>query len=186
LIHDWVGAVFVPKAKIENVTGVLDDYERYKYFYKPMVVRARLLEQTQDHEKVTLLMMQKVFSVTGAVETDNEVQIARVGTTRVYSMSASVRVREVADYGKPNEHALPEDQGPGYVWRTFMVTRLEQRDGGVYAELEMIAMSRGIPLAFRWLLQPLAERVPRNILLATLEDKRPGHHQSTWRVFSPY
>ena len=138
LIHDWIGAVFVPKAKLDDVMGVLGDYEHYKDFYRPMVVKARLLEQTPDHQKLTLLMVQKAFSVTGAVETDNEIQIARLGAGRAYSLSTSVRVQEIADYGKPSEHALPEDHGPGYVWRTFNVTRLEQRDDGVYIEMEMI------------------------------------------------
>jgi hypothetical protein len=172
LIHDWVGTVFLPKAKLDDVMGVLDDYERYKDFYRPMVVRSRLLEQTPNYEKVTLMMMQKALSVTAAVETDNEVHIVRLGADRAYSLSTSVRVQEIADYGQPSEHALPEGQGPGYVWRTFTISRLEQRDDGVYVETEMIGMSRGIPLAVRWLVTPLAERLSRNILLATLQDTR--------------
>jgi hypothetical protein len=172
LIHDWVGAVFVPKAKLDNVLGVLGDYERYKDIYRPLVVKSRLLERTHDHAKVTLLVVQKSYSVTGAVETDSDIQIARVGADRVYSMSTSVRVQAIADYGQPGEHALPEDHGPGYVWRTFMVTRLEQRDDGVYVEIQVAALSRGIPWGFRWLIQPLAERLPRNLLLTVLQDTR--------------
>jgi hypothetical protein len=172
LIHDWIGAVFVPKAKLDDVMGVLDDYGRYKDFYRPMVVKSKLLAQTHDHEKVTLLMVQKAYSVTAAVETDNEVDIARLDADRAYSFSASVRVQEIADYGKPGEHALPEDHGPGYVWRMFTVTRVEQRDDGVYVEMELMGLSRGIPWAFRWLIQPLAERLPRNILRAILKETR--------------
>jgi hypothetical protein len=172
LIHDWVGTVFLPKAKLDDVMGVLGDYDRYKDFYRPMVVKSRLLEQTHDHEKVTLLMLQKTFSVTAAVETDNEVHIVRLDAGRAYSLSSSVRVQEIADYGQPGEHALPEDHGPGYVWRTFTVSRLEQRNDGVYVETEMIGMSRSIPVALRWLVSPLAERLPRSILLAMLQDTR--------------
>jgi hypothetical protein len=172
LILDWTGAVFMPKAQLDDVMRVLDDYGRYKDFYKPMVVRARRLEQTPGHEKVTLLMMQKAYWVTAAVETDNEIQIASLGSDRLYSLSTSVRVQETGDYGKPGEHAFPVDRGPGYVWRTCTVTRLEQRDDGVYEEVEMIALSRGIPWAYRWLVQPLAERLPRNILVATLRRSR--------------
>lgn len=179
LIHDWLGAVFVPKARLDDVMGVLDDYERYKDFYRPMVVKARRIEQTPEHEKVTLLMVQKAYSVTGAVETDNEIQVARLGADRAYSLSTSVRVQEIADYGQPGERALAEDHGPGFVWRTFSITRLEQRDEGVYVEMEMIGMSRGIPMLFRWLIQPLAERLPRNLLAATLEDTRDAVSQAT-------
>jgi hypothetical protein len=170
LIHDWVGTVFLPKAKLDDVMGVIGDYDRYKDFYRPMVVKSRLLEQTHDHEKVTLLMLQKTFSVTAAVETDNEVHIVRLDAGRAYSLSSSLRVQEIADYGQPGEHALPEDHGPGYVWRTFTISRLEQRNDGVYVETEMIGMSRSIPVELRWLVSPLAERLPRSILLATLQD----------------
>ena len=43
----------------------------------------------------------------------------------------------------------------------------------------MIGMSRGIPTWFRWLIQPLAERLPRNLLAATLEDTRDAVSQAT-------
>jgi hypothetical protein len=179
LIHDWIGAVFVPKAKLDDVMSVLGDYERYKDFYRPIVVKATLLEQTPDRQKLTLLMMQKAYSVTGAVETDDDVKIARLGADRAYSVSTSVRVQEIAGYGKPSQHALPEDHGPGYVWRTFSVTRLEQRDDGVYIEMEMMDLSRSIPWGFRWLIQPLTERLPRNILLATLQATRDAVRQES-------
>ena len=179
LIHDWVGTVFVPGARLEDVVRVLDDYERYSDFYKPMVAKASLLELTRGHEKITLLMTLRAFSVTAAVETDNEVAIVKLSSDKAYSLSTSIRVQEISNYGKPGEHALPENHGPGYVWRTFTVTRLEQRDGGVYTEIEMIAMSRRIAAVFRWLFQPLAEQLPRKVLVAMLEDTRAAVVQET-------
>ena len=172
LIHDWIGAVFIPQARFQPTMDVMDNYDRYKDFYRPIVVRSKLLERSGDHEKVRLTMTQRAYGISAAVETENNVLIVRAGQDRAYSLSCSVQVREIADYGKPSEHALPEDGGPGYVWRTLTITRLEQRDDGIYYELEMIALSRSIPLAFRWLLQPLAEHLPRNILMATLSDTR--------------
>ena len=177
LIHDWIGAVFVPKVTLDEALGVLSDYEHYKDFYKPMVAKSRLLAQTPSHEKVTLLMVQTDYSVTAAVETENEVDIARPDANRAYSLSKSARVQEIANYGQSSEHAFPEDHGPGYVWRTFTVTRVEERDGGVYIEMELIGLSRGIPWAFRWLIQPLAERLPRNILRATMNETRDALNQ---------
>jgi hypothetical protein len=182
LIHDWIGAMFLPNAKLDDVMGVLHDYDHYKDFYKPLVVKSKLLERTQDHEKVTLLMMQKAFSVTAAVETENEVLIVRPDANRAYSLSNSVRVQEIANCGQPGEHALPEGQGPGYVWREFSVSRLEQGDGGVYVEIETIAMSRGIPVMLRWMIKPLVENLPRKIMLATLTDTRDAVNQETKAV----
>ncbi len=172
LIHDWVGAMFIPKAKLDDVTGVLNNYAHYKDFYGPMVANSKLLDQSQDHEKVSLVMAQEAYSVTAAVETENEVDIVRPSADKEYSFSASVRLQEISDYGKPSEHVLPVDHGPGYVWRMFTLTRVEQRDGGVYVEMELMGLSRGIPWALRWLIQPLAEHLPHNILRTILTDTR--------------
>jgi hypothetical protein len=179
LIHDWIGVMFLPNAKLDDVMRVLDDYDRYKDFYRPMVVKSQLLERTDDHEEVTLLMMEKAFSVTAAVETEDEVRIVRLDGNRAYSLSNSVRVQEIAHYGQPGEHVLPEGHGPGYIWRVFSVVRLEQRDGGVYVEMETIAMSRGIPVEFRWLIKPLVEALPRKIMLATLKGTRDAASEET-------
>jgi hypothetical protein len=122
-------------------------------------------------------MMGKAYSVTSAVEADDDVKITRLGADRAYSLSTSVRVQTIADYGEPGEHMLPEDHGPGYVWRTFSVTRLEQHDDGVYVEMEMTDLSRGIPWTFRWLIEPLAERLPRAMLQTTLQDARDAVSQ---------
>ena len=182
LIHDWIGATFLLNVKLDDVMQVLDDYDRYKDFYKPMVVKSKLLERTDDHEKITLLMVQKAFFVTAAVETDNNVRIVRLGTTRVYSVSNSVRVQEIADYGQTGQRTLPEGSAPGYLWREFSESRLELRDGGVYVEIETIAMSRGIPMALRWLINPLVETLPRKMMLATLKDTRDAVNEEAKAV----
>jgi hypothetical protein len=177
LIHDWSGAFFLPEVKLDDALRVLNNYSRYPDFYKNLVTKSKLLEQSPDREKVTLLMMQKVFSVTAAVEVDDDVEIKKLDPDRAYTLSNSVQVREISDFGTANQHALPEGHGPGYVWRTLTITRLEQRDGGVYTEMEIIAMSRGIPFTLRWLVRPLAERISRSLLLTTLQDTRDAVKQ---------
>jgi hypothetical protein len=44
LIHDWIGAVFIPNASIESLLNVVNDYDRYKDIYKPVVTDSRSLE----------------------------------------------------------------------------------------------------------------------------------------------
>jgi hypothetical protein len=110
--------------------------------------------------------------VTAAVETDNQVQVVRLNSEKAYIMSDALRVQEIADYGQPGEHPFPEDRRPGYVWRSFVLQRVEQRDGGVYIEVETIALSRGIPLEFRWLIKPVTDQLPRKLMLETLSDTR--------------
>jgi len=80
------------------------------------VVKSKVLERTDNSEKVTLLMMQKAFGVTAAVETDDEIHIMKLDASRVYSLSVSTHVQEIVDYGRPGGHLLSEDRGPGYDW----------------------------------------------------------------------
>ena len=116
--------------------------------------------------------------IVGAVDTDDEVQTVKLDADKIYSISTSVRSQEISDYGKTNEKLLPQDQGPGYVWRTFGITRLEQHDGGVYYETETVTLSRGIPWAFRWLIEPVTERLPRSIMTQSLNDLREAVKKS--------
>ena len=47
--------------------------------------------------------------------------------------------------------------------------RLEENDGGVYVEIEAVALSRDIPPALRFLVDPIVRRVSRSALLTSLE-----------------
>ena len=172
LIHHWVGAMFLPGVTLDEVNAVFNDYDHYPDFYRPRVLRVNVLKQTDDYQKITMLVVQKAFGVTGAVEADNEVHIIKLDTSRVYSLSTATRVQEIVNYGQPEERLSAENQGPGYVWRTASVNRLEQRDGGVYIEMEMISLSRGIPVGVGWLIKPFIEHMPRTVMLETLKDTR--------------
>jgi hypothetical protein len=63
---------------------------------------------------------------------------------------------------------MPEGQGGGYVWKLFSIGRLAQRDGGVYIEPEAIALSRDIPAALRFIVEPIVRGVSRSALLTSL------------------
>jgi hypothetical protein len=98
LIHDWLGAGFVPNARIEDILRIVRDYNSYK--------------------------------------------------------------------------------------RLSSITRLEERDGGVYTELEALALSRDIPTAFRAFVTPIVRRVSRDSLATSLrqtkvaiDDQLPHHGQ---------
>jgi hypothetical protein len=90
----------------------------------------------------------------------------------------SVRLEEIANYGQASEHSFPEARRPGYVWRALIVQRLEQRDGGVYVELETISLSRGIPVEVRWLIKPLTDELPRKMMSDILNETRTAVQQS--------
>jgi len=172
LIHDWVGAVFVPNVTLDRALSVVENYDRYNEFYKPLFSKCKILERDGDQVKLNVVATQRAFSVTAAVETDDQVQVVRLGPQKAYIMSNAVRVQEIADYGQPTEHPFSEKRRPGYVWREVTFQRLEARDGGVYVEWEMIVLSRSIPAAFRWLIKPLTDELPRKMMVDLLDETR--------------
>ena len=182
LIHDWVGAVFVPNVTLDRALSVVESYDRYDEFYKPLFSKCKVLARDGDQVKLNVVATQRAFSVTAAVETEDQVQVVRLSPTKAYITSNAVRVQEIANYGQPTEHVFPENRRPGYVWREVTVQRLEARDGGVYVEWEMIVLSRGIPTAFRWLIKPLTDELPRKMMLDLLDETRTAVKQES-RLF---
>ena len=182
LIHDWVGAVFVPNVTLDRALSVVEGYDRYDEFYKPLFSKCKVLARDGDQVRLNVVATQRAFSVTAAVETEDQVQVVRLSPTKAYITSNAVRVQEIANYGQPTEHVFPENRRPGYVWREVTVQRLEARDGGVYVEWEMIVLSRGIPTAFRWLIKPLTDELPRKMMLDLLDETRTAVKQES-RLF---
>jgi hypothetical protein len=172
LIHHWTGAIFIPKATLESVLDVIHDYNHYKEFYKPFVVYSRLGASGDGEQKFTMRWIHHVLFVTAAVETEYEAHEFALDRHRWYDIADATRVQEIADYGQPSEHLLPPGQGNGFIWRLHGLVRCEQRDGGVYVELEAMVLSRDIPVAFRWLVKPMVERLSRSSLLTSLEQTR--------------
>ena len=89
-----------------------------------------------------------------------------------YGISNTTHIREIDKFGTPEERTFPEDRGTGLIWRLSSITRLEERDGGVYAELEAIALSRDIPAAFRLFVMPIVRRVSRDSLATSLHQTK--------------
>jgi hypothetical protein len=172
LIHDWMGAVFIPKVTIADVLAVVRDYDRYAEVYTPAVVRANRLGSDENADRFSMLLMQKVLFVTAATKGEYETRYVQVDAKRWYSISRSTRLQSIENFGQPDMHELPPDQGPGYVWRLFTFTKFEESDGGVFIELEAIGLSRDVPMLVRWLVDPIVEHLPKNSLEATLDETR--------------
>jgi hypothetical protein len=172
LVHDWAGAIFIPKATIADVLAVARDYDHYAEVYAPAVVQANRLSSEENDDRFSMLLMQKVLFVTAALKGEYETRYVQVEAKRWYSVSQSIRLESIENYGQPDMRALPPDHGPGYVWRLYSLTRFEESDGGVYVELEALGLSRDVPMMVRWLVDPVVEHLPRNSLQATLEKTR--------------
>jgi hypothetical protein len=172
LIHDWIGAAFIPNTNLHQVFDVLNSYDRYKEIYRPMVVDAKLLEHSGPEYKFSMLWLHKVMMVTAALDSQYESRYIQVDPNRWYSVAYSTRVQEIEHYGQTDEHKLPPDEGSGYIWRMYSIARYEQRDGGVYAEMEAMVLTREIPPSFRWLVDPIVRRLSRNSMITSLHQTR--------------
>jgi len=168
---------FVPNVKIEDILRIVRDYDRYKEIYQPGVIDS--ISHGTDGLKDLFsmrLVNRSVVSKT-ALDTDCEASYTRVDDRHWYGFSNTTHIQEVDKFGTPAQRTLPEDQGTGLIWRLSSITRLEERDGGVYAELEAIALSRDIPAAFRLLVTPIVRRVSRDSLATSLHQTKEAIDQ---------
>jgi len=173
LIHDWVGAVFVPGATIERVLSFVEDYDNHKNVYKPEVLDSKILSHDGDQYSVYLRLLKKEV-LTVVLNTNHEVRYFHRDGMRAYSRSYSTRVAELEDAGKPSEHELQPGKDHGFLWRLNSFWRFEQRDAGVYVECEAISLSRNVPVGLGWLVNPIIRSLPKESLAATLTETRQG------------
>jgi hypothetical protein len=169
LVHDWVGAAFIPQASINDVLKIVRDYGHYKDLYEPSVVDSKAIASGDYRDLYSMLLMNKSVFLKNALSADYEVCYVRLDDRRAYSIARSTRVQEIEDYGSPAQHLLPQGEGHGIIWRLAGVTRYMERDGGVYVEFEAIALSRDIPVSLRWFVEPLVRRISRSSLATSLE-----------------
>ena len=170
LIHDWRGAAFLPDTKVEDVFAAVRDYDSYKNYYKPTVVDSKLLSTKGPCETYSMRVVNKEAVAETALDMEYETCYFKVDENRWYSITNTTRIQEIRHYGRADERELPPDHGSGSIWRLYGVARYEQRDGGTYVEVEAIALSRDIPGALRWFVNPIVRRVSRNSLLLSLQE----------------
>jgi hypothetical protein len=176
LIHHWVGTVFVPNATLNDVLQVVRDYPRYKDLYTPGVIDSKSISTTDDKDIFSMELMNRALLLKTAFDADYESCYIRLDSHRLYSVSRTTRLQEIDQYGSPQQHTLEEGQGNGIIWRLYGITRYQERDGGVYVELEAMALSRGIPVSLRWMVDPIVRRVSRNSLSTSLEQTAKAVH----------
>jgi len=167
LIHDWVGVLFVPNVSLSQTLAVVQDYDNHANIYKPDVRRSKLLSRSDNDFKV-FLQFYKQSVVTVVINANFDVKYQLLATDRAVSSSYSTRLAEVHNPGKAGEHEETVDDGHGYLWRLYSYWRFEEKDGGVYVQLESIGLSRGVPAIFAWLVNPLLRSIPRGTLSSLL------------------
>ena len=171
MIHHWSGVVFIPGAKLEDLLGVLEDYDKHSVYYAPDVEGSKIESRNGDHFRV-FLRFRRHKVITVVLNTEHEVQYFHDGPGKAHSRSSAVRIAEVENAGKNDEREKPPGDDGGFLWRMETWWRMEERDGGVYVQSEVASLTRDIPTGVGWMINPFVTGIPKEALTFTLEATR--------------
>jgi len=170
-LEHWIGGEFIPNATLPLVLKIDQDYARYTTYYAPEIIQSRLLAHDGNHFQV-FYRLKKHKIVTVVLDTVHGIDFVPLDSDRYFIRSRSEQVREVKDAGEADEKVLPEGEGLGFLWAMNSYWRVEQRDGGVYLECEVVTLARSIPLGMGALLRSTIESFASESLTNTLKEKR--------------
>ena len=171
LIHDLIGAVFVPGRSVQQAIALVQDYENHKNVYKPEVIDSKLIGHTGDDFQVYLRLLKKKL-ITVVLDTWHDAHYSWLDPNRAWCRSHSTQILEVEHAGTQKERKCQPGAGYGFLWRLYSYWRFEQKDGGVFIECRAISLTRDIPPALAWVLKPIVRKLPKESLVRTLEATR--------------
>jgi hypothetical protein len=166
-LYHWRGTAFAPGAQAADFERLMKDFNSYPRNFSPQVVEARVLTQDADHMQATMQIRQQHI-ITVVLDTTYDISFHRLDATHGYSVSRSTHIAEVASPGTHAEHVLSASQEHGFLWRQNIYWSYEQRDGGLYMQIESISLTRSIPTGLGWAIGPYVESIPRESLEFTL------------------
>lgn len=171
MIHHWVGLAFIPGAKLQEVLGVLEDYDQHAVYYAPDVERSKIESRDGDHFRV-FLRFRRHKVVTVVLDTEHDVRYFLDSETWAHSRSSAVRITQVENAGKSDEREKTPGDDDGFLWRMETWWRMIEGDGGVYVQSEVVSLTRDIPAGLAWLIGPFVTSIPKESLAFTLEATR--------------
>jgi hypothetical protein len=167
LLHDWRGTAFIPGGKAADFERLMKDFNAYPKVYSPQVLTAKVIEHDGDHFQTTMRVQQK-HVLTVVMDTTYDITFGRLDAQRGYSTTRSTNITETDSPGTAHERVLGPGEEHGFLWRMNTYWSYEERDGGLYIQIESVTLSRSIPVGLGWLIGPFIESVPRDSLEFTL------------------
>jgi hypothetical protein len=167
LLHDWRGTAFIAGGKAADFERLMKNFNAYPRVYAPQILTARILSHDGDHFQTTMRVRQK-HVLTVVMDTTYDVTFGRLDAQRGSSISRSTQIAEIDSPGTAHERALGPGEEHGFLWRMNTYWSYEERDGGLYIEIESVTLSRSIPIGLGWAIGPFIESVPRDSLEFTL------------------
>jgi hypothetical protein len=170
LIHDWLGAVYIPHTSIERVLNILQDFDNHKNIY-PEVADSKTIRRTKNDVTGFWRLQQKgLVPVILEVEQDAHYQQVSPGKWKCQAYARNIREVDSGLFSRGRK--FPAGEGHGYLWRLYSYWSLETFQGGVLAECRTLSLSRDIPSSLKWAVGPYVQKMPQDSLTSTLEQTR--------------
>lgn len=176
MLHHWRATAFAPGAKAADLDRLLRDFNHYPQIYSPQVLSAKILAQSSDQMQATMRVRQQ-HVLTVVMDTAYNITFSRLDAQHGFSSSISTRIAEVDHAGTKDERTLSPSEEHGFLWRQNTYWSYEERDGGLYIQIESISLTRAIPTGLGWAIRPFVESVPRESLEFTLRSTCNALHK---------
>lgn len=167
MLHHWRGTAFAPGATAGDFERLMKDFAGYPKVYEPQVTQARTIANEGEHFQAEMRTRQK-HVITVVMDMDLDVTFGRLDERHGYSLSRSTKISEIESPDTPKERTLGPEDNHGFLWRLNTYWSYEERDGGLYMQIESVSLSRSVPAGLAWAIKPFVESVPRESLEFTL------------------
>ena len=167
LIHHWRGTAFVAGAKASGFERLMRDVKSYPQRFSPQVLQAALISESGDQVQASMRVRQQ-HVITVVMDTAYDITYGQLDPEHGYSISRSTRIAEIYRPGTDTERALEPHDEHGFLWRQNTYWSYEEKDGGLYLQIESVSLTRAIPRGLGWAIRPYIESIPRDSLEFTL------------------
>lgn len=171
LIHDWLGAVFIPHVTPEHVVSILDDFNRHKDIY-PEITQSKTLERNGSTVTGYWRLEQKSGIVPIILNVTEEATYKPVSQEKWKGLTYAKKIIETDTGLFSRGKKFPLGEGHGYLWRLYGYWSLQAAQGGTIAECRTLSLSRDIPQGLNWAVAPYVEKQPRTSLASLLTNTR--------------
>jgi hypothetical protein len=167
MLYHWRGTAFLPGGRAVDFERLMRDFAAYPRIYTPQVVSANVLSQNGDRYQATMRVKQK-HVIPVVMDTTYNIEFGRIDARHGWSISRSTHIDEIGNAGTKNERELSPADQHGFLWCLNTYWTFEERDGGLYIQVESVSLTRSIPRGLGWVIGPFVESVPRETLEFTL------------------
>lgn len=167
MMHHWRGTAFIAGATPADFERLMRNFDAYPQHFAPQVLAARTISSKDDRLEAWMRVRQR-HVITVVMDATYDIVYGHLDGRHGYSISRSTQIEEMEPVAGGGERALGPDEEHGFLWALNTYWSYEERDGGLYVQIEAVSLTRSIPRGLGWVVGPFVESVPRESLAFTL------------------